>query len=60
MKLRPEKRKLIRIGNSLGVTIPSEMLYKLDENKDYVVVFKYKKNSSNPEIWEIYLEVKKK
>ena len=42
MKLRPEKRKLIRIGNSVGVTIPSGMLYKLDEklletNKTYFV-----------------------
>jgi len=61
MKYNVNVRKLTRIGNSPGVTLPKEMLFKLDENKKYEIVFKYQKNSSNPEIWEIFIrEVKSK
>ena len=60
MKLKPIRRKLITIGNSIGVTLPSALLYKLDESKKYEVIFQYHKGSKDPEVWFISIkEVKK-
>ena len=53
-------RKLTKIGNSPGITLPKEMLYKLDKNKEHEIVFSYKRKTSNPEIWEIFVREKKK